>query len=298
MGEIITLHIGQAGINTGAAFWEELIRENGREIISEAITTPNPPTLILDGRGGPPNNELVPKYRQPRLKYKSQIRPIANKDAQPPGDYPTRFFQEMKDGSLVPRTIFVDQGNDPIEPLMNSMLGGCFKRNHSFLYNNRDSGGVSLEVFYDTDLLGQVGEAVRKHSEATDRLSSIILTYGIAGGVGCGLTKRIIGDLQNELGPKTTKMGFVVFPSIGNQEGTIEPYNSALAIQDMRKLQLAVMVDNKAILNQLYYLKGIEEPTMSDINKCIAQLMSNVTASTRFSSTSSQGLQSMVSSLV
>ena len=79
-------------------------------------------------------------------------------------------------------------------------------------------------------------------------------------------------------------INFTVMGRPENELGVVAPYNNVFSIRNLRyQSNLVACVDNAAMFNQCTKL-GVESPSFSNINRLLAQAISAVTSSTRFSS--------------
>jgi len=98
---------------------------------------------------------------------------------------------------------------------------------------------------------------------------------------------------------KKTKLGFTIYPSPQLSSAVVEPYNSVLATHSLvEHTDVAVMLDNEAIIDICRKSLGIAQPTFTNLNNLIAQVVSSLTASLRFDTSLTVDIKDFETNLV
>eukprot|EP00484_Ammonia_sp_Unknown_P001071 CAMPEP_0197022864 /NCGR_PEP_ID=MMETSP1384-20130603/3662_1 /TAXON_ID=29189 /ORGANISM="Ammonia sp." /LENGTH=458 /DNA_ID=CAMNT_0042450975 /DNA_START=147 /DNA_END=1523 /DNA_ORIENTATION=+ len=249
MREIISLHVGQAGIQVGNACWQLYCIEHG---------------ILPDGSLKDPSN---PQH-----------------DKKPYGDPAfSTFFMETGTGKHVPRSIFLD-----LEPtVIDQVRHGTYK--HLFHPEQLISGKEDAANNYarghytiGKEIVDLCLDRIRKLSDNCSGLQGFLFFNSVGGGTGSGLGSLLLERLSVDYGKKS-KLGFTVFPSPQVSTTVVEPYNSVLSTHSLLEhTDVAVMLDNEAIYDICKNSLDIERPKYDNLNRLIAQTISSLTASLRF----------------
>jgi len=98
---------------------------------------------------------------------------------------------------------------------------------------------------------------------------------------------------------KKCKLGFTVYPSPGTATSVVEPYNSVLSTHSLLEHNdVTVVLDNEAIYDICKTRLKIEKPSYGNLNRIIAQVISSLTASLRFSGSLNVDLNEFQTNLV
>ncbi|CAD8101884.1 unnamed protein product [Paramecium sonneborni] len=249
MREIISLHIGQAGLQIGNSLWELFCLEHN---IQQDGTVPT--DRILEGLN-------------------------SNIDS---------LFSLSSYGRYVPRAVFFDEDATAINTIKNGQMRGLFNRSYVHQCK-LESGGCWARSFGSiVQQEGEeiLADKIRKQIENCDGLQGIMLYHSIGGGFGGGFTSKILDLLSTDL-EKITKATVSIMPSEHSLTSSIiEPYNSLLTLKYLKeKADLSIMLENSALYRVANQQLDIENPNYSTINRMIAQLISSVTQSSRFNGT-------------
>uniref|UniRef100_A0A5K3ESW8 Tubulin_C domain-containing protein n=1 Tax=Mesocestoides corti TaxID=53468 RepID=A0A5K3ESW8_MESCO len=94
-------------------------------------------------------------------------------------------------------------------------------------------------------------------------------------------------------------MDFGVMPSVTLSAGPVEPYNAVLSSQvPTEYVNLASLVDNKALQRICCSLLKIQKPSFTNLNRIIAQCVSGLTATFRFEGPTSVNMTDLHTNLV
>ncbi|CAG9324073.1 unnamed protein product [Blepharisma stoltei] len=245
MREVISLHIGQAGIQIGNACWELYCLEHGIQ----------------------PDGQL------------SGDKDIGEDDA-----FKT-FFSETNAGKFVPRTVFFDSESAVIDKVRTGAYNQLFnpeqlisgKEDTSSIYYR---GRWNLE----RDLEDLCMDRIRKLADNCESLQGFLLFHSVGGGTGSGFGMRLLWNLRRDYGKKP-RIGFYVYPSPQISVSSVEPYNAVLSTHSIiSEIEATVVLDNEAIYDICAKQLNIEQITYNNLNRIIAQVISSLTASLRFDS--------------
>ena len=244
MREVISLHIGQAGIQVANACWELYCLEHG---------------INSDGTIG---------YE----KIKSK-----NDDAF------STFFSETGTGKRVPRCIFLDLEPGVIDEVRNGKYKELYHP-EQLISGKEDAANNYARGHYTIgkEIVETVLDKIRKLSDNCTGLQGFLIFNSVGGGTGSGLGSLLLERLSIDYGKKS-KLGFTVYPSPQVSTAVVEPYNSVLATHSLLEhTDVVVVLDNEAIYDICKRSLNIEKPTYTNLNRLIAQVISSITASLRF----------------
>ena len=281
MGEVITLHIGQAGVNIGEAFWEELIREHNLEL--------HPEGGLWTGQ---------PRVTDPKVSYADN--PGQSVSALTGHSHLHGFFQENSKGGFVPRSLFVDLDRTSIDAVKKGPLKGVFSPSHGFVAGNEDASDNYCRAHYTVgkEIISKVEDQCRVLAERTDQLQSFLLTHSLCGGTGSGFSSLLAQRLSVQFGKKL-KINYSLIPDLSSKEPVISSYNCTLAIHSLLEhCDLTVMLQNASIMDSLRYNLDIEDVNLKHANRFLAHHMANITSGQRFQSEGASTLGDIVASLV
>jgi len=121
---------------------------------------------------------------------------------------------------------------------------------------------------------------------------------GDCGGTGSGFGSLLMERLSVEFGKKS-KFGFSIYPSPKVATSVVEPYNSVLSTHALLEHNdITVVLDNEAIYDVSKKKCNVERPTYRNLNQQIAQVISSITCSLRFSGSLNVDLNEYQTNLV
>eukprot|EP01096_Ripella_sp_DP13-Kostka_P008844 TRINITY_DN332_c0_g1_i1.p1 TRINITY_DN332_c0_g1~~TRINITY_DN332_c0_g1_i1.p1 ORF type:complete len:500 (-),score=250.56 TRINITY_DN332_c0_g1_i1:73-1413(-) len=242
MREIISLHIGQGGVQVGNACWELYCIEHG---------------INPDGTPGP------------------------NFSAK--NDSFSTFFSETGSGKFVPRAIMMD-----LEPnVVDQVRVGPYKRlfhPEQLISGKEDAANNYARGHYTVgkELVEPVLDRIRKLADDCSGLQGFLIFHSVGGGTGSGFGSLLLEQLSLEYGKKS-KLDFCIYPSPQLSTSVVEPYNTVLSTHSLLEhTDVAFLLDNEAIYDICRKNLGIVQPTYTNLNRLIAQVISSLTASLRF----------------
>lgn len=244
MREIISLHIGQAGVQVANACWELYCLEHGIK----------------------PSGELTEER-------------IAN----PGNDSLSTFFSETSNGKHVPRAVFLDLEPSVVDEVRSGAYRSLYHP-EQLITGKEDAANNYARGHYTVgkEIVDTALDRIRKLADNCTGLQGFLVFSSVGGGTGSGLGSLLLERLSVDYGKKS-KLGFTVYPSPQVSTSVVEPYNSVLSTHSLLEhTDVAVMLDNEAIYDICRRSLGILRPTYANLNRLIAQVVSSLTASLRF----------------
>jgi len=243
MREIISIHLGQAGIQVGNACWELYCIEHG---------------ISPDGTKIPDKN----------LDEGSQC---------------SSLFSETAGGKFVPRAILFDLDpstvgevrSGPYRKLFHpeQLISGKEDAANNFARGHYTVGKEKVDICL---------EKIRKMADNCSGLQGFFIFHSVGGGTGSGFGSLLLERLSTEFGKKS-KLDFCVYPSPQVSTCVVDPYNSVLSTHALLEhTDVAFLLDNQAIYDICKSSLDIEMPSYSNLNRLVAQVISSLTTSLRF----------------
>ncbi|KAG6478352.1 hypothetical protein ZIOFF_061794 [Zingiber officinale] len=255
MREIISIHIGQAGIQVGNACWELYCLEHG---------------IKPDG--------IMPSDTSVGVAQ----------------DAFNTFFSETSAGKHVPRAIFVDLEPTVIDEVRIGAYRQLFHP-EQLISGKEDAANNFARGHYTVgkEIVDLCLDRVRKLADNCTGLQGFLVFNAVGGGTGSGLGSLLLERLSVDYGKKS-KLGFTIYPSpqinmllfsvaYAVSTAVVEPYNSVLSTHSLLEhTDVAVLLDNEAIYDICRRSLDIERPTYTNLNRLISQIISSLTTSLRF----------------
>ncbi|KAK9068568.1 hypothetical protein SSX86_012683 [Deinandra increscens subsp. villosa] len=259
MREIVSIHIGQAGIQVGNSCWELFCLEHGIQ----------PDGFMASG----------------------------NSQGTGGGDDSfNTFFSGTSSGKNVPRAVFVDLEPTVIDEIRSGTYKQLFHPEQLISGKEDAANNFARGHYTDKQLtslktnLCAVGkeivdvclDKVRKLADNCTGLQGFMVFNAVGGGTGSGLGSLLMERLSIEYGKKS-KLGFSIFPSPQVSTAVVEPYNSVLSTHSLLEhTDVVALLDNEAIYDICRRALDIERPTYTNLNRLISQIISSLTSSLRF----------------
>jgi tubulin alpha len=264
MREIISIHVGQAGVQIGNACWELYTLEHGL----------GPDGRILDTSAS--------KREEERLA----------------GGFST-FFSETGAGKYVPRSIYVDLEPNVIDEVRTGKYRSLFHP-ETMLSGKEDAANNYARGHYTVgkELIDPTMDRIRKLADNCSGLQGFFIFHSFGGGTGSGFGALLLERLSGDFGKKA-KLEFTVYPAPKMSNSVVEPYNSVLTTHTtLEHVDCSFMVDNEAIYDICRKNLGVQSPGYTNLNRLIAQVVSSVTASLRFDGSLNVDLNEFQTNLV
>ncbi|KAI9175807.1 alpha-tubulin [Blastocladiella emersonii ATCC 22665] len=260
MREIISIHVGQAGVQVGNACWELYCLEHG----------------------------IQPDGTMPSEKAAA----IADTSFH-------TFFSETGAGKHVPRTVFVDLEPNVVDEVRTGAYRQLFHP-ELLITGKEDAANNYARGHYTIgkEMLDPVMDRLQKLADGCAGLQGFLIFHSLGGGTGSGFGSALMERISVEYGKKT-KLDFTIAPSPSISTSMVEPYNSVLTMHTtMEHADCSFVVDNEAIYDICSRAMAVERPTYTNLNRLIAQVVSSVTASLRFDGSLNVDLNEFQTNLV
>eukprot|EP01104_Vermistella_antarctica_P009907 TRINITY_DN25_c0_g1_i2.p1 TRINITY_DN25_c0_g1~~TRINITY_DN25_c0_g1_i2.p1 ORF type:complete len:457 (-),score=132.80 TRINITY_DN25_c0_g1_i2:139-1509(-) len=245
MREVISLHIGQGGVQVGNNCWELYCLEHGLK-----------PDGTLSDEGGAT---------------------AANNDSF------STFFSETGAGKYVPRAIMIDLEPTVVDEIRTGEYRKLFHP-EQLLTGKEDAANNYARGHYTVgkEMVDHCLDRIRKLADQCDGLQGFLIFHSVGGGTGSGLGSLLLERLSVDYGKKS-KLDFCIYPSPQVSTSVVEPYNSVLSTHSLLEhTDVAFMLDNEAIYDICRRSLDIPRPSYTNLNRLIAQVISSLTASLRF----------------
>jgi len=243
MREIISLHIGQAGVQLGNSCWELYCLEHDI----------NPDGTLGSGQEAAEDDSF------------------------------NTFFSETSSGKHVPRSIMVDLEPTVVDEVRTGAYRSLYHPEQLITgkedaANNYARGHYTV----GKEIVDLCLDRIRKLTDACTGLQGFLVFSSVGGGTGSGLGALLLERLSVDYGKKP-KLGFTVYPAPQVSTAVVEPYNSVLSTHALLEhTDVCVILDNEAVYDICQKNLNIGAPSYTNLNKLIAQVISSLTASLRF----------------
>ncbi|KAM3877048.1 tubulin alpha chain, testis-specific-like [Diretmus argenteus] len=242
--KVISIHVGQAGVQVGNSCWELYCLEHG-----------------IQPDGQMPSDKTVGG-----------------------GDESfSTFFSQTDKGKRCPRAVFVDLEPTVIDEIRTGTYRQLFHP-EQLITGKEDAANNYARGYYTIgkEMIDLVVDRVRKLSDQCTSLQGFLISHSFGGGTGSGFASLLMERLSVEYGKKA-KLDFVIYPAPQVSTAVVEPYNSVLTTHaTLEHSDCAFMVDNEAIYDICRNNLDIPRPSYTNLNRLISQTVSSITASLRF----------------
>ncbi|XP_076240237.1 tubulin alpha-1C chain [Calliopsis andreniformis] len=259
-GEIITIFIGQAGVQMANACWELFCLEHG----------------VL------PNGCFRPDYRLLDTAFCSFF-------------CENIYFQRK----LTPRTVIVDLEPMVIDEIRTGAYKGLFAPD-SLISGKEDAANNFARGFHTIgqEAIDLVMDRICKVARGCSKLSGFMVFRSLSGGTGSGLGALVLERLTCEY-PKKIILDFGVYPAPNIASVIVEPYNAVFTTYgSLDHVDCSFLVDNEALYNICARNLDVDSPTYTNLNRIQAQVVSSLTASMRFEGAVNISLEELQTNLV
>ncbi|XP_028300968.1 tubulin alpha chain-like [Gouania willdenowi] len=244
MREIISIHVGQAGVQIGNSCWELFCLEHGIQ----------------------PNGQV-----------------LSNQESGGGDDSFNTFFSETGTGKRVPRALYVDLEPTVIDEVRTGTYRQLFHPDQ-LITGKEDAANNYARGHYTIgkEIIELVMDRTRKMADQCTGLQGFLIYHSFGGGTGSGFTSLLMERLSVDYGKKA-KLEFAVYPSPQISTAVVEPYNSILTTHTtLEHSDCAFMVDNEAIYDICQRNLDIQHPSYPNLNRLMSQTISSITSSLRF----------------
>lgn len=247
--QVITIHIGQAGVQMGNAVWNLYGMEHG---------------INRDGT------------------LKNAVAAERLVEDTCPADNST-FYKETVAGKFIPRTVIVDLEPTVIDQIRLGADRGLYHPDQ--LISGMEDAANNYARGYHSEgrpYVEKVMEGIRLFAESCNGIQGFIVFHSMGGGTGSGLTSAISERLKQEYAKKSN-LEVLVYPAPRVSTAVVEPYNAVLVShKTLGTTDCAFMVDNEAIYEISAGKLDVDRPSYANLNRIISQVVSSITASLRF----------------
>lgn len=271
MAQNIIIQVGQCGNQIGYQFWDAALRE-----------------LASTSKGF--SNDALSSFFQP-------------------SDSKNKKIENSKYGNLKARAVLIDMEEGVVNDIMKSHIGEIFP--HKQLITDQSGAGNNWAVGhmdYGKKYKEIISEVIRKTAEQCDCLQCFFCIHSMGGGTGSGLGTFVLKLLEEEY-PDVFRFVTALFPSTEDDVIT-SPYNSILAMRVLTEHANCVMpIENQALINIIKRIESMDnkrasgtiqsiqaknnnmydvakketpEKPFDSMNNIVANLLLNLTSSSRF----------------
>ena len=244
MREVISIHMGQGGVQCGNACWELYCLEHG----------------------------IQPDGQMPSDKT------IGGGD-----DAFNTFFSETGAGKHVPRAVYVDLEPTVCDEIRTGTYRQLFHP-EQIISGKEDAANNYARGHYTIgkEIVDLVLDRIRKLADNCTGLQGFLAFHATGGGTGSGLGSLLLERLSVDYGRKS-KLSFCISPAPQISNAVVEPYNSVLSTHALLEhTDVTFALDNEALYDVCRRNLDIERPTYTNLNRLFAQVASSLTASLRF----------------
>ena len=260
MTEIISLHIGQAGVQLGSPCWKLFCNEHG---------------ILSDGT-------------------------ISNSDVEiKDNSFNPFFFESNFENKYLPRSLFFDFDPIGVDELRTGDLRHLFDP-ELIISGKDESANIYGRGYYTLGkkYIDLALEKIRKLANNCSNLQGFIIYSSAAGGTGSGFG-ALLSERLNIDYPKKAKMALNIYPSVMVSNSLIEPYNSIFSTNShLEHTNLSILLDNEAIYDICRRQLNIEIPSYNNLNEIISHVSNNIIAPIRFKASLNADLTEMQTNLV
>ena len=209
MREVISIHMGQCGIQAGNACWELYCLEHG----------------------------IQPDGQMPSDKT------IGGGD-----DAFNTFFSETGSGKHVPRCVFVDLEPTVVDEVRTGTYRQLYHP-EQLISGKEDAANNYARGHYTVgkEIVDLVLDRIRKLADNCTGLQGFLVFHATGGGTGSGLGSLLLERLSVDYGRKS-KLSFAVSPLPQVSTAVVEPYNSVLSTHALLEhTDCTFCLDNEAL---------------------------------------------------
>ncbi|KAJ8026730.1 Tubulin alpha-1C chain [Holothuria leucospilota] len=243
--EIISIHVGHAGVQVGNACWELFCLEHG-----------------IQPDGDRPGVQTI-DYTDDNFRS---------------------FFSETESGKYQPRSIFVDLEPTVIDEVIRCGAYRQLYTPGQLINGKEDAGScyAAGHYTYGKQCIETLMKSTRELVEECDCPQGFLIFHSLGGGTGSGFSSLLMQRLSIDYGRKS-KFSFAVYPAPLLSTAVVEPYNVILNTHSsLEHADCTFMFDNEAMYEICQRNLDIERPNYVNLNRLIAQLVSSFTKPMRF----------------
>jgi len=242
--EVLTVSVGQAGIQLGNAIWTQYCVEHN-------------------------------------IDFKKGHREVTN--ATKNSDNHKTFFEEVNSGANVPRCIAVDLEPNCIDDRKSGKLQHIFNQEY-LLSGKEDAANNFARGHYTVgkEMMDRVSDRLKALVENSENVQGFLVNHSVGGGTGSGLGMLILERIAVDY-RKKSKIGFEIYPSPNQSTCIVEPYNGLLSTHWLLDhTEVSLVLDNEALYDICQKKLDIDSPSYVQLNRIISKVVSSMTAALRF----------------
>jgi len=295
--EVINVHVGQAGNQSGACSFELMRKEHG---------------LGKDSKFDVPRKAGTDKVDKTSDEYKKKVND-EDGDGIPDEleEIDVYFHCSSSDEggdyrmncTWIPRCIVVDLEPGVVSGLKESHFPFYKQINDNKLFVTGASGAgnnwAKGHYTEGAEKIDEVLEKVRTQQEKCDASQAFTLYHSIGGGTGSGFGTLILLKIRDSFPDKIT-CSYSIYPSPKVSDTVVEPYNAVLSThQLLENSDETFIIDNEALMNiQHNVLKAVGDANFGKMNALIAKVCAGVTCPLRFQGSINADLRKLGTNLV
>eukprot|EP01083_Nonionella_stella_P277760 944401_1 len=247
--EIITVNVGECGVQLGRRVWDQYNVEHG--ISSQGV---------------------INESKKQEHDFDSSF---------------LTFYEETASGVYVPRNLVIDLDPDTIERDIQRQHAQNPFPPEFHIHGKEDAANNFARGFYSVGktIIDRIEDLLRKLVDNCDNPQGFIMNHSVGGGTGSGLGVLILERIAVDY-RKKMKLGAEVYPFNNHlSKCVVEPYNALLATHRLLDhTDLSFLFDNRRVYSLCQSKLDIAQPTYNDMNTLIAKIMSLETGTLRYES--------------
>ena len=193
------------------------------------------------------------------------------------------FFNCTRNGKYVPRAAMIDLEPSVVDQVRNGRYRNLFHPEQLLTGNEDASNNFARGHFtVGRDMIEKAAEMVKKLAEQCESLQGFFLFHSVGGGTGSGFASLLLDRLSVDY-DKKVKLDLPVYPAPQVATSVVEPYNAVLATHaSLNHIDSSLVMDNEAIYDICKRNLDLEQPSYTNLNGVISQVVSSVTGTLRF----------------
>jgi len=241
--EVITVSLGQAGIQLNNAVWQQYLAEH--EINND----------------GTPGRDFDSEDRQ-LLTFFEEV------------NHGTDYVPRQVAVDLEP-TVLDDVRSGPYQDLFyaEDLINAKEDAANNFARGHYTVG---------KEMIKEANDAIRQKVENSENVQGFIINHAVGGGTGSGLGVLVLERLAVDF-RKKTKLGIEVYPAPKISTCIVEPYNALVTTHHLLDYtEVSLVLDNEALYEISQRDLLVKRPSYANLNNLISKVISSMTASLRF----------------
>ncbi|SCV73742.1 BQ2448_6172 [Microbotryum intermedium] len=209
------------------------------------------------------------------------------------------FFSETGSGKYVPRSIYVDLEPSVVDEVKTGKYKSLFHP-ETLITGKEDAANNYARGHYTAgkEVIDVTCDRIRRLADACSGLQGFFVFHSFGGGTGSGFGALLLERLATDYGKKA-KLEFACYPAPNLSSSVVEPYNAILTTHTtLEHVDCSFLVDNEAIYDICRQRLGVQSPGFVNLNRIVAQVVSSITASLRFSGSLNVDLNEFQTNLV